>query len=69
MLSNVTTKNKLGCCWFEGKLDEREEDCYFNANLPAWRLTYLVDIYRNSVVDENTAGVKPKDAKFLSEKY
>ena len=29
----------------------------------------VVDIYRNSVVDENTAGVKPKDAKFLSEKY
>ena len=29
----------------------------------------VVDIYRNSVVDENTVGVKPKDAKFLSEKY
>ena len=24
---------------------------------------------RNSVVDENAVGVKPKDAKFLSEKY
>ena len=29
----------------------------------------VVDIYRNSAVDENTVGVKPKDAKFLSEKY
>ena len=29
----------------------------------------VVDIYRNSVVDENTVGVKPNDAKFLSEKY
>ena len=27
----------------------------------------VVDIYRNSVVDENTMGVKPNDAKFLSE--
>ena len=29
----------------------------------------VVDIYRNSVVDENKVRVKPNDAQFLSEKY
>ena len=47
-------RNEPGCCWAEGKIDKREEECWQNKE-NGWNIHFTIPIWYHIMVNKHEA--------------